>query len=109
VEIVIRQGDVFWTSFPEPLGDRPAVVLTRTPAIRKLTNVTVVPLTSVFRAVPAEVVISTECGLSRESIANLDNILTVPKSDLRDRAGTISAEELDEIMQAFHFVFDMPF
>ena len=78
MEIVICQGDVFWAALPDPVGDRPVIVLTRTQAIRKLTNVTVVPLTSVFRGVPGEVVISKSCGLARESIANLDNILTVP-------------------------------
>ena len=72
-------------------------------------NVTVVPLTTRFRGVPAEVVILTACGLARESTANLDKLFTVSKGDLRERAGAVLASELDENTQAIHYVFDMPF
>jgi mRNA-degrading endonuclease toxin of MazEF toxin-antitoxin module len=105
----VKQGDVYWANIPEPYGRRPVVILTRTSALGKLRNVTIVMVTTVNRGLETEVALSFDAGLKKDSMVNLDNILTVPQSAIDEYIGFVSAGQLDEIFGAIHLVFDMPF
>lgn len=103
----VKQGDVFWADLGEDSGERPAVVLTRSSMISRLTNVTVAPLTSNIRNLDTEVVI--ELADDKRCAISLDNITTIRRSSLRDRIGKLHSSEMDEVFGAIHAAFDMPF
>jgi mRNA interferase MazF len=102
------QGHVVWADLPEPVGRRPALILTRTDALRRLSNVTVAPLTRTIRGINAEVFLSEEDGLPSECAVSLDNILTIPADSLDTRITTLSRDRMAEVFDAIRFVFAMP-
>lgn len=103
-----RQGQIWWVRFPQPAGRRPAVILTRSDAIRHMTGVTVAPLTRHIRDVDSEVVLSPEHGLPSLSAVSLDNIATVPKTWLDRNITILGSETMSEIFAAIRFSFAMP-
>ena len=104
----MRQGDIWWTDLPEPAGRHPVLVLTRTRAIRVLTNVTVVPITSTVRGLDTEVELGREQGLTRRRVANFDNVTTLPKHLLDTRAGSVDPITLQICFDALRHAFDVP-
>lgn len=103
----IGQGQVWWANLPQPAGRRPVVVLTRTGAIRALSNVTIAPITRTIRAILTEVLLTPADGVPTECVVSLDNILTIPKSSLDSRLATLSMERLAEIFTAVRVAFAM--
>jgi mRNA interferase MazF len=77
--------DVDWPA----LGLRPAVIVTRPAAIPYLTNVTVVLVTTRVRGLLTEVELGAAHGVVEGSVANCDNVLTVPKTALARRRGSL--------------------
>jgi mRNA interferase MazF len=104
----IRQGEIWWVNFPQPAGRRPALVLTRTDAVARMTNVTVAPLTRTIRGIDSEVVVSPQHGVPTVCAISLDNIATVRKSLLDRRLTMLSSEMMREVFAAIRFVFSMP-
>lgn len=102
-----RQGDIYWANLPGPAGRRPVVILTRTAAIPRLTNVTVAPLTRTRRGIPAEVDLDPSDGVPTACTVTLENILTIPKSTLGRRIALLRKERLQAIFAAIRFVFAM--
>ncbi len=106
---ILRQGEVWWFNFPGPVGRRPAVVLTRTPVLQHLSNVTVAPVTRTARGIPAEVPLTpTADGVPTACIVSLEGILTVPQAIADRRITTLSAARMAEVFGAIRFVFAMP-
>jgi len=105
----LAQGQVCWVNFPGPVGHRPALVLTRTPALRHLANVTVAPVTRTTRGIPAEVPLTpTPDGVPTAYVILLDGILTVPQANLDRQVTTLSTARMAEVFRAIRFVFAMP-
>jgi mRNA interferase MazF len=99
----MERGDVRWYTFSKPDKRRPVLILTRNSAIRQLTDVTVVSITTTVRGVPSEVPLSVEDGLITDCAANLYNIQTIPKARLGGYITALSAERMAEIDQAILF------
>jgi mRNA interferase MazF len=89
----INRGDVFDAEVPG-LGRRPAVVVTRQVAIPFLANVIVATVTARIRNLPTEIPLDRAQGLDHESVANCDNLYTVPKSALGHLRGRLDPEQL---------------
>lgn len=102
----MRQYEIRWANLPAPIGRRPVLLLTRTPAYAYLNKVIVVEVTSTIRGIPQEVSLEREEGLSRPSVANLDNLHVVAKSVLGDRIGTLSTEREHEVKRALGYALD---
>jgi mRNA interferase MazF len=96
---------VFDAELPEQR--RPVVVLTRDWAIPVLANVTVAGITTVIRGLPTEVQLGPEHGLARECVVNCDNLLTVPKSALGRRRGSLDPESLERLRSALLIALDL--
>jgi len=101
--VVVGQGDVFWASLAGPIGSGPGfrrpVVVVQGDAFNasRLATVMVVPLTSNLRlaAAPGNVLLAARrAGLSRDSVANVSQIVTVDRRVLSDRVGAIGESEL---------------
>jgi mRNA interferase MazF len=111
--VVISRGDVWWADIPEPTGSgpgfrRPVVVVQGDPLNRSLISTVVcVPLTSNLRwaAAPGNVLLSARMtGLSRDSVANVSQIVTLDKTLLTDRTGKLPRSKLDLLLSGIDVV-----
>jgi mRNA interferase MazF len=103
------QGQIWWANLPEPLGWRPVLILTRNDALPKLHYVTVAPLTRTIRGIDSEVILEPEDGVRARSAVTLDNIATIEQDLLTRHLTTLSADRMNEIWEAIHVAFEMPF
>jgi mRNA interferase MazF len=92
----MRQGDIWWVEQPDDKR-RPGLILTRDSNIDRLHDVLVAPLTTTVRGIPTEVPLGVDDGVPRESVANLQNIMSIPKSYLRAQAGELAAGRWHEV------------
>ncbi len=85
---------------------RPYLVLTRDEAIPVLQRIVVVPVTRTIRGIPTEVPLGIPEGLPAECVASFDNLLTVFKSSLVRRMGSIGPDRGDEPCEALRAATD---
>ena len=97
--MTVRRGEIWYADVP---GDkrRPVVVLTRDSVLPRLTTILVAPVTTRIRNIPTEVPVS---GLPKACVANLDNVIPLPKATLVQCAGRLSAGELTALCSAARF------
>jgi mRNA interferase MazF len=69
--------------------------------------VTVAPVTTRIRQIPAEVPLGPEDGLHQLCVVNLDTILTIAKASLREHLATLSAEKIEAVEAAIRFALAM--
>lgn len=86
---------------------RPVVLLTRPEALRYLRNVTVAPITSTVRGVAVEVPVGPEHGLDQDSVADLDNVTTIPLARLGERIGTLHLGHEADLLRALQAAFGL--
>ncbi len=84
------------------------LLLTRDSAYAVLNKVIVAEVTSTVRDIPVEVRLGPREGLSRKSVANLDNVHVVARSDLASRIGTLPTSRVGEVKRALGYVLDCP-
>jgi len=85
----VKQFEIWWAALPLPLGRRPVLLLSRTPAYGYLNKVLVAEITSTVRGIPQEVIVGKPEGLPSTSVVNMDNLHTVAKTQLTKRAGSL--------------------
>ena len=100
---------MWWAQFPGLAGHRPAVLLSRNAAYAIRLSVTVALVTTRIRGIPVEVPLGLDDGLPMESVANLDDITTMPKSRLESRITTLSDEKIQAVEQALRIALGLPF
>lgn len=106
---VPRRGDIWWGDFADA-GRRPAVIVTSDALLPRLTNVTVVTLTTRVRGVNTEVAFSREeHGLDEDSVANCNNIITVPKASLIAYISHADLDAMNAIADAIHIALDLEY
>lgn len=103
----MRRGEVWWVELPPPIGRRPVVLLSRDAAYRVRTSVIVGMVTRTIRNIPVEVPLGTEDGMPEQCVANLDDILTVPKGRLVERITTLSPQKMTAVAKAIIFALDL--
>jgi mRNA interferase MazF len=64
-------------------------------------------ITRTVRDLPTEVVLGRRQGLPVRSVANLDNILTVPRQRLIRLMGACDADKLEELSRAIKASLDL--
>jgi mRNA interferase MazF len=99
----VRRGEVWWADLPPPAGRRPVLLLSREEAYGVRALITVAPVTTRVREIPAEVPLSRSDGLPKDCAVNLDTIVTIAKSSLRDRITTLRPDKLIAVEEAIHF------
>ena len=102
----MTQYEIYWAVLPAPVGRRPVLLLTRTPAFGYLNKVVVAEITTTIRNIPQEVRLSSAEGLSEPSVANLDNMHVVPILRLGDRIGRLGMARERDVKRALGYVFD---
>ncbi len=103
----MRRGEVWWAELPPPAGRRPVLLLSRDRAYRVRSSVTLAVITRTIREIPVEVPLGPEDGMPAACVVNIDNILTVPKSTLRERITLLSPEKLAAVASAIKFALDI--
>ena len=104
----MRQYEIRWAELPAPIGRRPVLLLTRTPAYTYLNKAIVAEVTSTIRGIPQEVPLSKKEGLPRRSVANMDNIHVVAKALLSDRIGALAGNRARDVKRALGYALDWP-
>ncbi|MCK6553658.1 type II toxin-antitoxin system PemK/MazF family toxin [Candidatus Binatia bacterium] len=104
----MRQYEIRWANLPAPIGRRPVLLLTRTPAYAYLNKVIVAEVTTTIRDIAQEVPLGPEEGLDRLSVANLDNLHVVAKAILGARLGGIAPRRQREIKRALGHALAWP-
>lgn len=99
----LTRGDIYLCRFGSPDKRRPAVIVTRDPALGYLTSVTVAPISSTVRGVPSEVVLDEQDGMKNVCAVNLHRIATVTADRLEKRVGSLTPARLEEICRAIRF------
>ncbi|MBA2419828.1 MAG: type II toxin-antitoxin system PemK/MazF family toxin [Thermoleophilaceae bacterium] len=102
----MNRGEVWDVDWPG-VGRHPVVIVTRQVAIPLLTNVTVALVTSTVRDLPAEVLLDERHGLDCESVVNCDNLLTVPKTSMALRRGSLGVGELEALAEALAIALEL--
>lgn len=104
----MRRGEVWWAELPPPVGNRPVVILTRDSVLNSIGAVVVAIVTRTVRKLPTEVVLGRRQGLPLRCVANLDNVLTVPRDRLKRQMGACDADKISEVNAAIKRAFDVP-
>ncbi|MEG3978785.1 type II toxin-antitoxin system PemK/MazF family toxin [Microcoleus sp. herbarium8] len=113
--MVINQGDIFWIELDEPSGSEPGYVHPHVIIQNNLFNrsrintVVVCVLTSNLRRAnsPGNVLLEAgEADLPEQSVVNVSQILTISKSQLGEKIGTLSAERIRQILDGIRLVFE---
>ncbi len=90
------------------MGRRPAVLVSRDQAYRVRNYVTVVPVTRTGRRIPTEVALGPDDGVPKSCVANVDNIMTVPKGAVAGYLCILNAPKVQALDRAIKFALDLP-
>jgi mRNA interferase MazF len=111
--MVISQGDVWWADLGEPVGSQPGfrrpVVVVQGDSFNRsrIATVVCIPLTSSLRLAdaPGNVLLDIDAtGLSKDSVANVSQPVTLDRVSLTERVGKLSDAKLDLVLYGIDVV-----
>jgi mRNA interferase MazF len=114
--MVIERGDIYWAELGPPLGSRPAkrrpilVIQADQYNSSRLTTVLAAVITSntALATMPGNVFLpDAATGLPRDSVVNVTALVTLNKSDLRDRVGTTPASLMQGVDHGLRRVLNL--
>jgi mRNA interferase MazF len=83
------------------------VILTRDAILGTIGSIVVTLVTRTERGLPTEIVLGRRQDLPVQCVANLDNILTVPRNRLKRLMGACDAEKVTELNEAIKTALDV--
>ena len=111
--MVIGQGDVWWADLPDPVGSVPGfrrpVVVVQGDAFNRshMATVVCVPLTSNLKWADAPGNVSLPARstrLTKDSVANVSQVVTLDRDVLTERVGRISKKQLELVFAGLDLV-----
>lgn len=96
----MKRGEIWWARIDKR---RPVVLLSRDEAYDVRSLVVVAPISTTVRGFAVEVRVGRLEGLPRAGVINCDCLVTVPKRDLIERAGALSAARRRQLDDALRF------
>ncbi|MES1240628.1 MAG: type II toxin-antitoxin system PemK/MazF family toxin [Acidobacteriota bacterium] len=103
----MRRAEIWWADLPSPVGSRPVVVLTRDAVLHSIGSIIVTLVTRTVRGIPTEVVLGGRQGLPVRCVANLDNMLTIPRERLKRLMGSCDLVKIKELNEAIKVSLDV--
>lgn len=100
----MRRGEVWWARLDKK---RPVVLVSREEAYAVRALVIAAPVSTTIRGVAVEVKVGLGEGLPRTGVINCDWLVTVPKADLLERAGKLSAAKVRQLDDALRFALGL--
>jgi mRNA interferase MazF len=111
--VVISQGEIWWADIPPPNGSGPGfrrpVVVVQGDALNRsrIATVVCVPLTSNLKwaDAPGNVLLAgRSTALSKDSVANVSQIVALDKALLTERVGKLSAAKVELLLSGIDVV-----
>lgn len=114
--LVMRRGEVWWASLPEPIGSGPG---SRRPVLvvqadefneSRIRTVIVAVITSNLRLAGAPGNLrcrSSETGLPRDSVVNVSQLITIDKSLLTERVAMLPAGTFRQVEDGLRLVLSL--
>jgi len=111
----IRQGDIYWVDLGVPRGSEPGyrhphvVIQNNVFNQSKINTVVVCALTSNLKRgrAPGNVLLQKgEGNIKRDSVVNISQIITVNKSDLIEKIGSVSQSRVAEIIEGIELLIE---
>ncbi len=105
--MTIVQGDIYWVALGTPKGSEPGfshpfvVIQNNVFNASRINTVVVCSLTTNLRRshAPGNVTLDKgEANLAKKSVVNISQIVTINKSDLKDKIGSLSSIKTKEII-----------
>jgi len=112
----MRRGEIWWTSLREPRGSEPGyrrpVVIVQSNHFTESRLQTIIgaAVTSNTRLAlaPGNLLLRKKgSGLSRDSVVNVSQLITVNKSFLTERIGRLSSTQLQELNEGLRLVLEL--
>jgi len=112
----MRRGEIWWASLEAPSGSapgfpRPVLIVQADPFNEsRIGTVVVAALTTTARlaAAPGNVQVKRrETKLPQDSVVNVSQLLTVDKSHLRSRVGTLSQRAMEAVDEGMRLVLGL--
>jgi mRNA interferase MazF len=113
--MTVKQGDIYWANLEAPrgseLGFRHPCVVIQNDAFNasRINTVVVCALTSNLKRAqaPGNVTLNKgEANLSKKSAVNISQVVTVDKSDLKEKIGSLSAERSRQIIDGIKLLVE---
>lgn len=100
----MRRGEIWWARLDKR---RPVVLVSRQEAYAVRALVIVAPVSTTIRGFSVEVKVGRAEGLPKPGVINCDWLVTVPKADLVERAGSLSAAKSVLLDDALRFALGL--
>lgn len=113
---MIGRGEIWWATLPDPAGSEPGyrrpVVIVQADEFNhsRINTVLAVLLTSnlPLAAAPGNLLLPARAtGLTKNSVANVSQVLTVDKSFLTERVGKLTPALMNEVAAGLRLVMDL--
>ncbi len=113
--MVIKQGDIFWLNLGVPSGSGPGfkhphvVIQNNIFNHSRINTVVVCALTSNLKRskAPGNVLLKKgEANLKKESVVNISQIITVDKTDLIEKIGSLSLVRITQITEGINLLIE---
>ena len=104
----MKQYEIRWAKLPDPVGNRPMLLLTRSTAYAYLTKVLAAEVTTHIRGIPQEVRLGSRDGVPKACAAKLENIHLIPTRSIGERITRLRPERIVELKRALGHVLFWP-
>lgn len=113
--MTIKQGDIYWINLVAPKGSEPGyrhphvVIQNNIFNFSRINTIVVCALTSNLKrtAAPGNVLLKKgEGNLPKDSVVNISQVITVNKSDLTEKIGSLSPSKLKEIIEGVKLLIE---
>jgi len=99
----MTQFEIWWANLSQPAGRRPVLLLSRNDAYSYLNKFIVAEITTTIRNIPVEISLGKREGMAHPCVANCDNLRTVARRALAQRAGKLSPRRVPEVKRAIGY------
>lgn len=104
----MTQYEIWWADLAGTAGRRPVLLLSRDDAYSYLNKFLVAEITTTIRNIPVELILGKREGMPKPCVVNCDNLRTIPRQALTQRAGRLSQRRIPELKRAVGYALGWP-